>query len=195
MLVHDPARDRAARWARDLVDRSDWAILDTETTGLDASAEVIQVAIVGPDAAILLDTLIRPSGRIPPDAVAIHGIGNDRVAGAPTYAEVHPVIGAILQGKVAVCYNAAFDSRLLRQTAIRYRLAPHRVTWDCAMEMYARYAGEWSPRRGGYRYPKLPRGPAYRGQNHQAVDDCLATLDLIRRMAGAESVRDAELRR
>src|SRR5690606_37121994 len=36
-------------------------ILDTETTGLDADAEVVELAVIDCAGAVLLDTLVRPS--------------------------------------------------------------------------------------------------------------------------------------
>lgn len=185
MVVQNPARDEAVQWARELLGRSDWAVLDTETTGLDGSAQVIQVSVVGADGAVLLDTLIRPHGQIPREAIAVHGITDEMVADAPAYPDVHPTLGRALGNRTVVCYNAPFDARMLRQSALRHGLQPHPVVWTCAMAMYARYVGQWSSHHGGYRYQKLPRGPAYRGLKHQAVDDCLATLDLVRRMARA----------
>ena len=182
MDIPQPARAAAVRWARDLLERPDWAILDTETTGLDRLAQVIQVAILGPDGSTLLDTLVRPHGRIPPDAIAVHGITDEMVASAPDYHEIHRRLESVLAGRTVVCYNAAFDSRMLHQTARRNDLAPLVMRWDCAMEMYARYVGR--PRTGGgYRWLPLPRGPEYPGTRHQAIHDCLATLEVVRRMA------------
>jgi DNA polymerase-3 subunit epsilon len=39
-------RDAAIRWARELLTRTDWVLLDTETTGLDADAQIVQLAVV-----------------------------------------------------------------------------------------------------------------------------------------------------
>lgn len=175
-------RDEAVRWARDLLGRADWAVLDTETTGLDRSAQVIQVAIVAPDGVPLFDTLVRPHGPIPRDVIRVHGITDEMVADAPAYPAIHPRLAAILDGRQVICYNAAFDSRMLQQTARRNEIPPLAIRWDCAMEMYARYAGQRRS-RGGYRWLPLPRGPEYPGARHQAIHDCLATLEVIRRMA------------
>src|SRR6185437_1044792 len=47
-------------WARELLTRDDWVVLDTETTGLDAGAEVIDLAVLDRNGTVLLETLLRP---------------------------------------------------------------------------------------------------------------------------------------
>jgi DNA polymerase III subunit epsilon len=177
-------RDLARQWARRLLDRTDWAILDTETTGLDNSAEIVQVAVVEPKGSIALDTLVRPGQSIPFDATSIHGITDLMVSKAPTFAELTPRLVEILTNRTVIAYNAAFDRRMLAQTACQNDVRLPLLTWECAMERYAQYLGRRSSRRGGYVMQRLPRSDDYRGKKHQALDDCLATLDLIRRMAG-----------
>ena len=163
--------------------RSDWAVLDTETTGLDDWAEVIQVAVVTPDGSTALDTLVRPRRYIPADATAIHGITNEMVAVAPPFEEIYPRLSSVIDHRTIIAYNAAFDRRVLAQTALVTEIRLPLLVWECAMERYAQFVGQRSPRRGGYVWQKLPRKAEYRGKKHQAVDDCLATLDIIRRMA------------
>jgi len=182
-------RDLAQRWAHDLLSRTDWVILDTETTGLDPRAEVVQIAVVGPDRTSLLNSLVRPTIPIPPDATAIHGISDAMVAAAPGLPQIMPRLGAILFGKLVIAYNAAFDERLLQQSAFRHRLGWPMCQWACAMEQYARFVGQWSDRHQTYTFQKLPRRRGYQGEKHQAVDDCLATLDLIHMMAGVAARR------
>jgi DNA polymerase III epsilon subunit-like protein len=176
-------RELARRWARGLIDRRDWAILDTETTGLDDSAEIVQIAIVEPGGSAVLDTLVRPRRPIPADATAIHGITNAMVADAPRFVDLVERLVQVIADRTVIAYNAAFDRRMVAQTAraSEVRMPPWR--WECAMERYAEYVGQRSSRRSGYVWQSLPRGSQYRGKKHQAIDDCLATLDVIRRMA------------
>lgn len=176
-------RDQACRWARSLLERTEWVILDTETTGLDHSAEAVQIAVVAPSGATLIDTLVRPTGLIPPEATAIHGITNAMVALAPPFTEIYPRLQEIVGGKTIVAYNAAFDSRILDQTCRRHRVQPLVARWECAMEQYARFVGQWSARTNSYTWQRLPRPAHARHRRHQAIDDCLATLEIIRTMA------------
>ena len=68
-------RVQAVQWAREMLQREEWTILDTETTGLYA-AEVVEIAIVAPDGEELVNTLIKPTIAILDGASDIHGISN-----------------------------------------------------------------------------------------------------------------------
>lgn len=56
---------------------SNYIILDTETTGLDNTAEIVEISVINDQGEVLLDTLIKPTKPIPGDATAIHGITNE----------------------------------------------------------------------------------------------------------------------
>ncbi|HET7771076.1 MAG TPA: 3'-5' exonuclease [Chloroflexota bacterium] len=171
------ARRAAREWALDLVRSGGWVVLDTETTGLGRDGEVVQVAVVHPSGLALFDACVHPTGPVPAAAAAVHGLTDDLLELAAPYAAVHHALAALLTGRRVVCFNAAFDARLLEQTAARHGLPPIDAQWDCAMLAYASYRGEWSDERGDFRWPRLP------GAAHGAVPDCRATLDLIRQMA------------
>lgn len=166
-------------WARDLLERKGWVILDTETTGTSEFDEIVQVAILSCDGETLLDTLVLPTQPIPFDATAIHGISNDEVEDAPLFPKVYEKIEEIVHGKTVVIYNAQFDVRLIRQSLAKHNLLPIGLDLDnvdCAMMMYSAWVGELWP-YGGYKWQKLESG------DHTALGDCRATLDLIKKMA------------
>lgn len=180
MEMEDEERLLASQWARSLLKRSDWVILDTETTGLGPRDEIIQIAIMTPEGRVLLDTLIRPTQPISPAASAIHGISDSDVLSAPTYKEICSQIEKCLEGKTVVIYNAEYDVRLFMQTHSRYNLRPillNRQQIQCAMLKYSAWRGELWP-DGSYKWQKLPGG------DHTALGDCRATLEVIKMMAG-----------
>lgn len=173
------AQRSATLWARTMLDRSDWVILDTETTGLGGTDEVVQVSIMGKDGAELFNSLVKPTCEIDPRAEAVHGISKELLQNAPCFAEVWPKIIEAIGENGVVIYNADFDVRMLRQSAWAARISPDTVSFLCydAMEQYAKWYGEWNEYRGSFRWQKLPGG------DHSAMGDCRATLALIQRMA------------
>lgn len=98
---------------------------------------------------------------------------------APAFKEIYQKTRKIIEGKTVIIYNAAFDTRLLLQTSRRYRLPSlfdHEEQGECAMLMYSAWVGEEWP-FGGYKWQKLVGG------DHTALGDCLATLEIIKKMA------------
>ena len=191
----DPARREAiSRQARAWLE-ANALILDTETTGLGDDAEVVELALVDCAGAVLLDTLVRPSGPVPAEAAAIHGITDAMLAGAPTWSEILARFCDLVEGRQVVIYNREFDVRVIRQTAHRYGLpAPQGFDLEldgsavhCAMQAYAGFHGEWSEEKGQYRWQRLSAAAAQQGVTvtnaHRALGDCLMTLGVVRAMA------------
>lgn len=176
------SRREAITWAAGVLADKRAIILDTETTGLHPQAEIVEISIVAAASGrSVLDTLVKPRGRIPRAATAIHGITAADVITAPTWPEVHEQVGQILRAASrVVIYNADFDLRLLRQTRDLYALPPvglPRRHYQCAMLYYAQFLGHWNPDRRCFKWPALAGG------NHRARGDCLATRELLRKMA------------
>jgi DNA polymerase-3 subunit epsilon len=117
------------------------------------------VAVVDPLGRILLDTLVRPSGPIPPEASAIHGITDEHVASAPAFPDIYPQLVALLVGRDVVAYNASFDRSMVHGARRRYGLPRLGVkSWQRAMEQYSVWCGEWSAQWEDYRFQALPGG-------------------------------------
>ena len=191
----DPAvREASSRQARAWLEVNA-LVLDTETTGLGDDAEVVELAVIDCAGVVLLDTLVRPSGPVPAEAGAIHGITDAMLADAPTWSEIHARFCGLVEGRQVVIYSREFDTRVITQTARRYGLPapqgfdlvldPGRV--HCAMQAYAEFRGEWSAEKGRYRWQKLSAAAQQQGVTvtnaHRALGDCLMTLGLVRAMA------------
>jgi DNA polymerase-3 subunit epsilon len=187
---HAAARQAAATWARQVLADPRCVVLDTETTGLDSRAEIIELAVLAPDGTVLYNSRFRPAGPIPREATAIHGIRDADVAGAPTFAECWALgLRALLADKRIVTYNADFDSRLLLQTLGRYGLT-HGLDmgFDCAMMEYAAFVGDWSDWHGNYRYKSLAFATSFTTADqpdHTALGDARACLAVVRQMAAS----------
>jgi DNA polymerase-3 subunit epsilon len=200
---------RVIAWAhRRISNPAEWVVLDTETTHLEG--EVIEIVIVDPAGRVLLESLVRPLGRVSAEARALHGITDEELVGAPSFAELWPSISRVLsQVSYEITYNAPFDRERLatsaqlagltlftgRGAARRAKLYGVRlrettpvvlaVEWECLMEQYAHYHGERS--RGGL----VPQGLAKacsqlrikHTQWHRARGDTEAALKVLRCLA------------
>lgn len=176
----DRRRSRAAAiaWANEVTSRSDVVYLDTETTGIDGRAEIVEIAVIDCDGNPLLDTLVRPDGLIPREVIRIHGIDNTMVEDAPRWTEVYPALLDLLRERPVIVYNADFDHRLVNQMNRRCGYPPRSDRWHCAMRQYAAFATEWHARYGNYRWHKLDVALTRFGHtganNHRAHGDALA---------------------
>ena len=96
-----------------------FACLDTETTGLSpqGGGKICEVAVsVSQNGQVLeeFSTLINPGFPMSPEVIAIHGITNEMVKNAPTFADILPRLLGVLDDCVLVAHNADFDISFLR---------------------------------------------------------------------------------
>jgi DNA polymerase-3 subunit epsilon len=169
---------RETAWAERRVQLRDFNVLDTETTGVNRIAEMVELAIIGPMGDVVYDGLIRPKHPIIKKASDTHGITNEHVKNAPTLAEEWDAIQAALMSQPwLIIYNKTFDVRILKQSAFVNKLKPFTVPRiDDLMLRFARWSGAWNPQRNGYRWAMLDSG-------HKAAGDCRACVGLIEKMA------------
>lgn len=179
---------QARDWARKFLATPGAVIIDTESTGFGPGAEIVSLAVVSPTGETLLDTLVKPVMPIPEEATDVHGITNADVEHAQLWRDVYPIIGGLLTANPVVSYNAEFEIRMLMQSNKRYELPP--IEWasfDCAMLMYAAFAGQWNAKRNDWKWHKLGAAcAAMRVQTinaHDAEADALATLGLLKALA------------
>ncbi|BCC80200.1 MULTISPECIES: 3'-5' exonuclease [Bacillus] len=59
--------------------KSNFLVLDTQTTGLGETDEIVEIAVTDLDGKTLLNTLVKPTVPISDDATMIHGITNKMV--------------------------------------------------------------------------------------------------------------------
>jgi DNA polymerase III subunit epsilon len=180
--------------AREWMDRKP-IFLDTETTGLRAGAEICEIALIDHDGRLLLDTLVKPTRPIPRDALAIHGITDAMVEGAPTFAGLLPQLNELLSGRDVVIYNAEFDQKMLSQSAAAHgiRFVPWwkvggAALWRCAMKLYAEYYDDWDNYRQSYRWQRLENAARQcqlqiHSDLHRARSDTELTRQLVLHMA------------
>ena len=117
-----------------------FAVVDCETTGLDAASDrVIEIAV------LLLDASGREedrwSTRIDPGvsvgATHVHGLTDADVAHSPAFGAVAPTLASLLAGRAFVAHNASFDAGFLNSEFARSGF-PYRVSADalvCTMDL------------------------------------------------------------
>lgn len=115
-----------------------YAVIDVETTGFSSAHgdRVIEIAVARVDAAGRIEdeyaTLLNPQGR-DTGPVFVHGISNDAVADAPSFAEVAGEVLARLDGAVVVAHNAVFEERFLAAEFARAGIATSPVPALCTL--------------------------------------------------------------
>lgn len=185
------ARKRAISRARALTRKIDnIVIMDTETTGLTHDDEIVEIAIISGHGETILHSIVKPTKRIPYDAVMIHGIDDKRVRHAPSWSDINDAVIKVLRGKTVAIYNADYDLRLIRQSAHAVGCSADWVdALDavCIMRLYAQYAANWSDYHGAWRWHKLADAAKRCGHNadrqHSALADAISAMHVLRGMA------------
>ena len=122
------------------------AVIDFETTGLTPGVDrVVEVAVArlepGCEPQLVLDTLVNPQRRVA--ATEIHGITDEDVSDAPSFAEVAGDLVEALAGCVVTAYNVYFDisflSHELKSAGLNH-VPPHM----CLMYFRPRLLPTWS---------------------------------------------------
>lgn len=174
-------------------------ILDTETTGLDGRAQLVQIAIVSIDGDVLLDSFVKPIGVDSwPQAQQVHGITPEMVKDAPTIMDLEQQIKTAVWKHQTAVYNAEYDRRILTQSVYKAQipsgdfeafqwLFSNQVGWVDIMEPYAGFWGDWNQYHGSNTWQSLTAACRQQGVEvkdaHAALGDCLMTLELIKAVA------------
>ena len=100
------------------------AIFDIEATGLNISKDrIVEIAIikVNPDGSEMeFSSLVNPEMTIPQEVIEIHGITNEKVKDAPTFAELAPKLIEFIQDADLAGYNSnKFDIPMLAEELLR----------------------------------------------------------------------------
>ncbi|RZJ38521.1 MAG: DNA polymerase III subunit epsilon, partial [Brevundimonas sp.] len=94
-------------------------VLDTETTGFDPKTgdRLIEVGCI--EIMDLLPTgrtyhtLVNPDRLIPPDAIRVHGITDDKVKNAPRFADIVRDLSDFIGDAPVIAHNAQFDRNFI----------------------------------------------------------------------------------
>lgn len=177
-------RNQSILWAVKHLNNRDFVILDTETTGIAKSDQIVQISMVDSIGSTLFSSLLKPvrKKKFSDEAISVHGITIEKVKDAPTIDEILEELNKLVGDKIVLAYNADFDKRLLDQSCEKINIPTPRWTWECVMLQYSQFVGE-PGRKGDYRYQKLPR--TSKTSLHDATEDCVLTLEVLKKMATA----------
>jgi DNA polymerase III subunit epsilon len=102
--------------------------IDTETTGRDpATDRVVEVACVRwerGEITLRKSWLVNPGRAIPQEAFDVHGISDEAVKDAPTFAAIVPELLEAMTGAIPLAYNAEFDRKMLTSELARLAATP-----------------------------------------------------------------------
>ena len=99
------------------LEHATFAYVDVETTGLDPARDrVCEVAVLvstGRKVIRQYQTLVNPGRPIPIECQRINGISDQMVEFSPSFRDIAAHVAEALEGTVAVCHNAPFDTAFL----------------------------------------------------------------------------------
>ena len=148
------ARNNAIKIARDILAHPEnYAILDTETTGLDG--EVIEIAVIDPERRVFVREFRIPKGEIHPKALEVHGLTVERLSqlDPALWSNIVRNLGVLLQHRTLVAYNARFDTKIIENTSRAEGFEPLTLANKpiCIMQLWSDFLGvsKWQKLEGG----------------------------------------------
>lgn len=161
--------------------------LDTETTGLGDTDQIIELAIINQQGQVLFNHRFKPSVPVHPKAAAVHGISNADLDHCLTVLDMSPALYALLHNRHIVAYNAQFDIRLLQQSFAAYEVDTswlNDVPVSCAMQLAAKVCGSTN-RHGTISLINAAKrlGIKWQGKAHSALADAEMTRQVVTAIA------------
>lgn len=171
--------------------RTDWVLIDTETTGLWSDDWVIEVCVQQMKGwtprGVARSWLIRAPRAVGSQAFRVHGISDaylDRHGDEP--AEAHADILDFIDGRPFGAFNLPFDSRMLHsdwdRVGVAKRLRPPAAL--CAL----RLARLFVPGSPGYKLSHLAEHLRLKSKpKHRAKHDVKATVEMLSRCISSKA--------
>lgn len=156
-----------------------YAIIDVETTGLNARSErITEIAILIHDGKKVVDryeTLINPGKRISNAITGLTGIDNKMVSDAPFFHDIARTIVELTENKIIVGHNVSFDYSFIRHEFRRLFYDFKRKT-VCTKKLARRLL----PGRRSYGLGSLCNDLDIANiARHRAGGDAMATMELF----------------
>ena len=153
-------------------------IIDTETVGAGPLIEIIEIALGDIDGNIVYQTIVPPLFNPPPRPSKHQRFDQAEFVDAPEWLSIWPEIASLIDNKLLIAYNAAFDRRALAATCSRYRQRSPERGWRCAMQLVRQALGT----RKSVTLAEACAQYGLECGNHRAARDVEATCPLLRRL-------------
>lgn len=154
-------------------------LVDVETTGLDASSEVIEIGLLPftytADGRIVsageaYGSFQQPFGPILPDITRLTGIDAEMVRGCMI--DLEKVAELVEAADLVVAHNAGFDRSHAERVCPAFATKP----WACSLVQVP-----WAAEGIGSKLKYIASDLGFVYSAHRAVDDCQATLECLAR--------------
>ena len=158
------------------MNKNEILVLDTETTGVAKTDEILQLSIINGEGVVVMNEYFRPArAKTWPMAEAVNHISPAMVADKPLILERKKEIEAILHGaKIIVGYNLPFDRNMLIQNGI-FVPAKEKTRYLDLMRPFAKTFGEKSAKNPKlFKFQKLITCAKYYGYTEEGWHDSLA---------------------
>lgn len=164
------------------------AVVDVETTGLDPDNDrVIELGVVLVDDGQIIEAkswLVQPGIPVPKESLEVHGITDEELSTAPTFAQVRAEFLAHVAGRLPVAYNAVFDRAFLGAELRRTGGVPDTFLETTEWVDPLVWARARLPKEGGYKLAEITKRLEIELANaHRAAADAEATARVLLRLA------------
>jgi DNA polymerase III epsilon subunit-like protein len=179
-FTHEEAR-QALDGLRRLADSIGVVVLDLETSGLEKTDRVVEIAAVRwPSREVVIDTVVRPPASRWPHAVS--AITPEELAAAPSFGDIAGGV-ALWAAAHLVSWNTRFDLRVLGRELEACNLHP-RFRATCAMRLAGAWLqlADWPSLEAAAELLDIDRA----GDAHRAMADVLTTCAVLDAMAARE---------
>jgi DNA polymerase-3 subunit epsilon len=165
-----------------MIKKQEYAIVDIETTGGNASgSRITEIAIIIHDGATIIDrweSLVNPQKDIPLAIFALTGINNDTVRNAPIFDDISDKVLEMLTDRIFVAHNVNFD-----YSFVRHELERSGFKWTAKKLCTVRATRKIKPGLNSYSLGNLCNSLDINIENrHRAGGDADATAVLFSRL-------------
>ncbi len=157
-----------------------FVVIDVETANPDF-ASICQVGIAVFRNGTLSDTwesLVDPEDYFDAINIAVHGIDEEAVEGAPKWRAVHEQLAPWLQGQI-VASHTPFDRAALSRACEKNYIAPYTCTWLDTARVVRRAWPTFAQK--GYGLANVAKHLNIQFQHHNAKEDARATGEILLR--------------